>query len=182
MGEEEQAHVSTMMTVTANADMCSLDSATDCNVAVYIAGYLAKKCKSSQPTCGKCSLESSSSWLLELPLYAFIGKKQYASLISGGLCVPTLEFAKMIIKLEVFFRHNILKYVYNHGILDQLLKQATLIAIEAGCVNSCCVSSLNYVVKLFLRLRLHHFIKQQNQKLCQPKNRQNRKYLKLSNA
>lgn len=153
---------------------------------VYIAGYIVNKLlKVTGPEgpCKDCKLLATH--VPSDDRYSFLKGKQYADLQLGvkGLKVPRTELVDVMVALESNFLQNIACLIHSDG-LGQRLFHRGMKAIsdcrEVVCQRDKCRKSLEYIVKLFNRIRVHHVLRVENQRLVQPKQKRNRKVVVLT--
>ena len=155
----------------------------DSNVITYITGYLIRKSEKKFTICPTCC----SSWKTTPESatslnYQFIYKKQFEHLSHDkGLQLPSKSMIAMVSDLELSFR-NRTAHLQGEKVFQRLL-QALLAKVdfsEMTCELSNCKLAVEYMVALFCRVRLHHFLKEQNRLILAPKQKRNRKIMKLS--
>ena len=134
------------------------------NVAFYIAGYIAKRL--SDKVCAACKL------LLVGPLEGTL-----PNLEGKGLISPSSQLYSVVQNLEMVFKNS-------EDVLHMSNTRATFygkMEKEIGdlvCPSKCCKLG-GYVLNLFLNIRLHFAIKENNKRFAAASGRQNRKMLKL---
>lgn len=160
----------------------------DGNVLVYIAGYMASKVvgkfsDSEDGPCKECKILTTD--ICADSQYTFLKDKQYTDLNLGekGLKVPSRALVDVVIALESNFRKKISSVIHTVGMGRKLYNSSMAIVSECRrvvCDTEKCKKSLIYMVRLFLRIRIHHVLRTQNLRISQPNQKRNRKFLKLT--
>jgi hypothetical protein len=155
----------------------------DSNVVTYITGYLIRKTNEKYEKCSCCSnLWIASHDETTQRNYIFLNKKQYEHLSPGhGLIFPSTSIIDVVSQLEVAFC-KYLPYITGEKIYQRLVNALLSAAdlSEVSCQQPNCQEAVKYIVSLFARMRIHHFLKEQNRKIQAPDQKRNRKMLKLS--
>ena len=146
------------------------------NAITYVAGYLLHKC-SQKHSCSLCKeaqesndLDDSKKLLCYFKAYNQ-DKSQF-----GGLHVPSASFLKYIVELEAIFFKNFSIFTKSSSVGGDILK---LLKREPVPFQYCDKFPLDYLQKLFLRMRIYYSLKFANRDLRATK-RRDRKYLKVS--
>ena len=145
------------------------------NAMTYVTGYLLKKCFVKH-TCDICQnalvkqeLDSSTQLLCLFKAYEEAKEKPFGERIS-----PSNVFTDYVLDLEakfvLAFENNVSKLGIGNYLLTNLPKFTLL-----GCPS---FPNL-YLLRLFVRMRIHYALKFGNRELYSAK-RKNRKYLKVS--
>lgn len=160
----------------------------DDGVLVYLAGYVGSKAVRkftgiSNNPCKDCAIVTTV--VPHDSRYTFLKAKQYTDLNLGekGLKVPTIEMVNLITALECHFRTRIRAVIHTVDLGKRLFTSCMQIVGECSgvvCDKEMCKTSLVYMVKLFIRLRIHHILRTQNHRLSQPNQKRNRKFLKIT--
>lgn len=110
--------------------------------------------------------------------YDFLREKNYEG-ARIGLQIPTGILVNVLKQLEVEYTNIIDAVIHKEGVKSKLV--STLIKNQAVDSLSCSTCHLGHaVVHLMVNIRLHHTIRQTNNKLRDQKDRKNRKVLKFS--
>lgn len=154
----------------------------DQNVATYMTGYLLKK-TSENNKCPDCSKlwTVHDEWEKDDIVYTFTKHKQYSDTYIG-LQFPTLEIVHSVIKNEELFRNSVLKIIQSCNVMASLEQKLSKEFELPTCGKGSCMKAGEYMVKLYTKVRLHHFIKEQNRHLRKPNLKRNRKMMKLSHV
>ena len=150
------------------------------NVAAYLSGYLLRKIALD---CNSCSeqliLPHLPAPFDELSVYTFLRNKTYRE--EGCLIYPTLEMLHFVESLEEIFNTRFESIIGTPGILTTLCKSADREVRFLNCVKDSCILKLQAMIKLYMKVRIHHAIKMSNAQIGEDKTvKQNRKMLKLS--
>jgi hypothetical protein len=147
------------------------------NTITYVAGYLLHKC-SQKHSCSTCKevqesndLDDNKTLLCYFKAYDQ-DKSQF-----GGLHVPSASFLEYVIQLEAIFFKNFSIYTKSSSVGGDILK---LLKREPVPFQYCEEFPLEYLQKLFLRMRIYYSLKFANRDLRTTKNKKDRKYLKVS--
>ena len=147
------------------------------NILTYIAGYLAQKA-SKRHKCQECNelLVAPADSTGKSGKYTFLHLKQYEHLQKGGLCVASEMLADKVEVMEVEFRSAIKTDIIEgnkiRGTLYERMK------CKVGSVAHC-PDTDSYIIQLFITVRLHHYLREQNRAFQLPKQKCSRKLLKL---
>ena len=146
------------------------------NAITYVSGYLLKKCLEKH-TCATCSgaltkqdLDSPNELLCYFKAYD-TNKQQF-----GGLTVPAPALVQYISKAEQMFIKTFPELLSQPGIAKQLFTM-----IPKFHVQECKQFPSQFMVELFVRMRLHYIPKFGNRDIAQGKKKgKNRKYFKVA--
>ena len=156
-----------------------LESVDDlmCNNAItYVAGYLLKKCF-QQHKCNACWRALTNNEL-DSPNQLFCHFKAYNDKKGpfGSLIVPSTSFVQYITNIEqeliVTFSNSMTMSGVGKHIVD-ILPEFT--------GSNCAGFPSNYLLRLFVRMRIYYVVKYKNRELAQKKgDKKNRKYFKIA--
>jgi hypothetical protein len=146
------------------------------NATTYVCGYLLKKCleKHSCETCSSALVKKEFDSPDELLCYfkAYETDKQPF----GGLTVPVAALVQYILKAEQIFIEAFPNMISKPGIAKQLISM-----IPKFQMKECKQFPSQFMVELFVRMRLHYILKFGNRDIIQGKKKgKNRKYFKVS--
>ena len=124
------------------------------NAVTYVAGYLLKKCFDIHQ-CSRCK-EILASTNLDSSNKLLCYFKNYKEENSSGLQMPSQCFLDYILRLEDRFVNNFSVYTKSTKVGDDLLKifQSTPVNFQ-----QCRAFPMEYMLKLFLRMRIYYTIK-----------------------
>lgn len=144
------------------------------NAVTYVSGYLLKKCLTKHPcdmcrrTCTTTSIDDSSQLFCMFKSFEGIDN-------GGGLTVPQDMFVQHVTQMEDIFINEFNKSIHRKNIGSYLCAQMpALPKTYLKCQNF----PVTYMIKLFVKMRLHYALKFGNQELT-AKNRKSRKYIKV---
>ena len=144
------------------------------NAVTYVSGYLLKKCLTKHPcdmcrrTCTTTSIDDSSQLFCMFKTFEGIDN-------GGGLTVPQDMFVQHVTQMEDIFINEFNKSIHRKNIGSYLCAQMpALPKTYLKCQNF----PVTYMIKLFVKMRLHYALKFGNQELT-AKNRKSRKYIKV---
>lgn len=151
----------------------------DGNVLVYLAGYIGSKAVEKYSTEKECNILTTD--VPDDPRYTFLSDKQYTDLNLGekGLKVPSLAQVDLITALENNFRENMTLVIHTDGLGEKLFTSSVTLLSKCNRVV-CDRKTLVYMVKLFIRIRIHHVLREETRRLSQPNQKRNRKFLKMT--
>ncbi len=151
------------------------------NVAAYMAGYLVRKFKIKCTKCKEflkinCLPESS-----EDSIYEFLRCKTYKE--TGCLVYPSEMFTKFFQNLEATFNLTFPSIMHKVGLIGSLCKSCEhfvdRLYLQTECDNDACKVTLHNIVKLYIKVKVHHVLKMNNIEKITSSNKRNRKILKL---
>ena len=158
-------------------DECNVNSdIVKDNATAYVAGYLIHKSQKihSCPTCRNAiqcdDLDDNRK------RFCFFKAFDQAETTFGGLHAPTNDFLDYIMKLEDVFFENFSIYTKSLTVGKDILMLLNKIPLPFKC---CDEFPLEFIRKLFLRLRIYYSLKFANRELSSTK-KKNRKYLKVA--
>lgn len=145
-------------------------SVTEDNVAVYLAGYLARKLKAKfGEKCKECyqlwlSTEEEKQALSND--YIFFDQKQYfkdAEINTLGLTAPSEALLKATKEMEYKFRHAIVLFMSQQGVFENVYRVFSHIDVCNDIVCSeKCEDKVDYFRAFYARLRIHYDLKFKN--------------------
>jgi hypothetical protein len=146
------------------------------NAITYVTGYLLKK-SLQQHQCQICSKELVNNDQLDSSSKLFTYFKAYDNNkgLFGGLKVPTADFVEYIQKIEDLFMQNFPRLMTKNGIGKHLVD--LLPRFFAPC---CDQFPSEYLVRLFVRMRIHYAVKFGNRDIRNTKRGKNRKFFKVT--
>ena len=146
------------------------------NAIAYVAGYLLKKSFKIHK-CQKCQDVLLSNQLDDnRNLLCFFKSFEDNKTPFGGLNAPSPCYLEYVIKLEDVFSDQFSVYTKCPGVGANILKKIKAIPITFQC---CPEFSLEYLQKLFIRMRIYYSIKFANRDLATSKPK-DRKYIKVT--
>ena len=148
------------------------------NILAYIAGYICRKL--SPKVCTDCQTKLSGTINRLDPSHHFLREKQYDGTKKGGLAVPSTALTAVCTEAESLYRKHCEQVLHLGGIRSRLVS-----AISKGlsqdhdiaCSNKC--ATLKLIINLFINIRLHHTLKDNNCEFSSSTGKKNRKLLKL---
>ena len=145
------------------------------NSLAYIAGFLLRK-TFMRHKCEACSILVNDD--LELCNSAFLDFKAYDGDSSsfGGLTAPSEIMLTYITSLEDLFVTYFKSLKQTKNVAADLIKRLQKVELNIPCANF----DKNFLVKLFVRMRIYYCLKFENQNLGKSKKRKNRKYIKVA--
>ncbi|CAB3997362.1 Hypothetical predicted protein [Paramuricea clavata] len=139
------------------------------------AGYLLKKCFRVHD-CSSCK-DSMTSKDLESDSLLFCHFKNYRDdTSSSGLILPSQPFLDFVLHLEDMFVQQFSIYTTSTLVGAHLLKSLQSVPVA---FKFCQEFPKDYMLKLFLRMRIYYTIKFENRKLASPSKRKSKKYIKV---
>ena len=147
---------------------------TGINAITYVAGYLLKKCLLKHQ-CSVCKDHLTTDELNdESQLFCWFKAYPSSNKPFGGLLCPSSFFVSYICKLEDKFVAEFSKRFHKPGIGNSLLQH-----LEKFTFTECKEFPSVYLLKIFIRMRIHYMLKFGNREL-KSENRKNRKYFKVT--
>ena len=144
------------------------------NAVAYVAGYLLKKCFLKH-NCQACKDKLVSQELDDSSkLFCYFKAYQSQTGAFGGLLAPVSSFLKYIVSLEDMFVEVLPSLVYKHGVGKSLLLQ-----LPRFTLTECPAFPSDFLLKLFIRMRLYYALKFRNRQLVSGK-KKSKKYFKVS--
>ena len=146
-----------------------------------MAGYLLLKVPVSD--CDECSeqliLPRLPAPSQEMSFYTFVHEKTYKE--GGSLVLPTLTMANFVEHLETMFCAIFEGIIHMSFVLNRLCKSAEEYCKFLSCKQEKCSVRIRSMVKLYMKVRIHHALKMSNMNNSENKSgKRNRKMLKCS--
>ena len=163
----------------------SSDSFHDKNVSTYMGGYLLRKI-SPKLKCVNCksSLMTQIDQVKDDDHYVFLSNKQYSHLTTGGLKVPSPQFADFVKDLENTVKQYLPGLITLVGVAAKMYEKCETEVVKKYnylmCMSPQCQALFQAMVKLYIKIRIFHVIKRENQNLSKTNQKRNRKFLKVS--
>ena len=147
------------------------------NPIAYVAGYLLQKCFKLHE-CSTCK-EAVVTEKLEDNRNLLCFFKAYKSEKSfGGLLAPATSYLQYVIQLEDLFVKDFSMYTKGVGVGKSILMKLQDVPVS---FQHCPEFPFQYLLKLFLRLRIYYSIKFANRNLsCNNNNKRSKKYIKVT--
>ena len=146
------------------------------NAVAYVAGYLLKKCFNLHD-CSLCK-EATTSKDIESESMLYCHFKNYKDdTSSSGLVLPSQLFLDFVLHLEDMFVQQFSLYTTSTLVGAHLLKSLQGVPFAFKC---CQAFPMDYLLKLFLRMRIYYAIKFENRRLSSPSKRKCKKYIKVA--
>ena len=150
------------------------DNLVGINAVAYVAGYLLKKCFIKH-NCQACKDKLVSQELDDSSkLFCYFKAYQSQTGAFGGLLTPVSSFLQYIVSLEDMFVEVLPSMVYKHGVVKSLLSQ-----LPRFSLTECPAFPSDFLLKLFIRMRLYYALKFRNIQLVSGK-KKCKKYFKVS--
>lgn len=144
------------------------------NTLTYMAGYVARKVRGK--VCGECR-EVLIGRLEGIPKETLLTKKQLPDLQGKGLIVPSAKLVSVVEQLETVLKKSE-QLLHMDRVRTRYLERMNKEGDVLVCPSGICKLS-SYVVNLYLNIRLHFAIKENNRSFAAASGRKNRKMLKL---
>ena len=103
----------------------------------------------------------------ELSVYEFLRNKTYRE--EGCLIYPTLAMLGFVENLEEIFNATFENIIHMPFVLGRLCKSADSKVGFLNCVQESCTLKLQAMIKLYVKMRIHHALKCPIQKLVKTK-------------
>jgi hypothetical protein len=156
------------------------DDLIEANATCYVAGYLLMKCL-KRHTCQVCKDKLISNTLDDnRKLFCFLKAYDTDKSTFGGLHVPSMSFLDFVTKMEDAFVANFSVFSKSSCIGKHLLAKLENVAVS---FQMCENFPLDYLRKLFLRMRIYYCLKFANCDLSATKSKskkKNKKYIKVT--
>ncbi len=148
------------------------------NATCYVAGYLLMKCL-KRHACQMCKDKLVSNTFDDSrKLFCFFKAYETDKSAFGGLHVPSMSFFEFITKMEDVFVANFSVFSKSSYVGKHLLAKLENVAVS---FQMCENFPIDYLRKLFLRMRIYYCLKFTNCDFASPKSkRKNRKYIKVA--
>ena len=170
--------------VDVNADWCQLFtlSSVDQNVVCYIAGYICAKLnrRLSCPTCTATYIASKEKQKSSTALHTILTHARQFDWAKYGLTVPSPGLYEICSAMERVVQMNIEGVMAGPSVMRCLTDVIRAsVNLESYNVDCCCSEHqqywLNHAVAMYLRVRIHHFVKVRNRELKQLAEKQKEK-------
>ena len=146
------------------------------NIVAYIAGYLLKRCAFKD--CDECANMLTFSQPPAEPLYEFLKNKAYKE--NSALVYPTQRVIQFVDELETIFVNLFETVVHSPGVMMRLCKNAEFLFERfVTCNSPKCVSKVQNLVKMYMKLRMFFALKLSNRENRKAGTKRNRKMIKL---
>ena len=154
------------------------DGLIKANATCYVAGYLLMKCL-KRHTCQICNEKLISNTFDDnRKLFCFFKAYETEKSAFGGLHVPSVSFLEFVTKMEDVFVANFSVFSKSSCVGKHLLAKLENVAVS---FQMCENFPLDYLRKLFLRMRIYYCLKFANRDFSSTKSkRKNRKYIKVA--
>ena len=148
------------------------DGLIEVNATCYVAGYLLMKCLKKH-TCQVCKDKLISNTLDDnRKLFCFLKAYDTDKSTFGGLHVPSMSFLDFVTKMEDAFVANFSVFSKSSCIGKHLLAKLENVAVS---FQMCENFPLDYLRKLFLRMRIYYCLKFANRDLSATKSKSKEK-------
>jgi len=177
------------------SQVCTLTD-VDANVVAYIAGYMMRKA-SRRSNCEKCRTQySQCEQKTRDGLYSNVAHAQFVKLktfdwAKHGLLVPSPVLFNLCCTLERVVSTSVEQLCYGSNVMRNLTECiSTAVDVYSFDIDCACTEhkrqQLDYLVNLYSRLRIHHYVRIRNRELKQfaqsAKLKKNRKTKKVSHC
>jgi hypothetical protein len=147
------------------------------NILVHTAGYVARKL--SGKVCESCGnmLKGSINKLDQS--HVLLMNKNYGDSKGKGLITPSTALIQVLTVAEKEYRSIFERCIHLDGIRCRLIRCImNKVGSDLNCSEGLC-QTLRSVICLFVNIRLHHNLKENNREFANAKGRKNRKLLKF---
>lgn len=149
------------------------------NALAYICGYVTNKCY-NKFQCDGCKTKMTSTSFN----YEFLKNKQYNNISSGGLLSPSPVMVDFIHKMEGSFNSDITSLIHQESVKRKLFQKLSSRASSSSplivCGSTKCADAINYMTSLYINIRFHHILREQNRRFREPHQKKNRKAINLN--
>ena len=149
------------------------------NPIAYVAGYLLRKCFQIHKCCN-CESALVTNQLEDNRNLLCFFKAYESEKTFGGLLAPTKSYLDYVIQLEDIFVRDFATYTKCSGIRKKILAELQSVTVP---FTLCPEFQLEYLLKLFLRMRIYYSIKFANRELSTNKSKKpkkSKKYIKVT--
>lgn len=149
------------------------------NPIAYVAGYLLRK-SFLKHKCSTCESALVTDQLEDKRNLLCFFKAYESHKSFGGLLAPVTPYLEYVIKLEDIFVRDFSAYTKSDGIRRKILLQLQRVPVP---FQQCPDFPLEYLLKLFLRMRIYYSIKFANRDLNSTKGKKikkSKKYIKVA--
>ena len=159
-------------------------SIPEMNVAAYIAGYLIMKAR-KRYSCENCFAKwiSPTDTVLQTDVnYSFIREKKFSE--TAKLVIPSEMFVECVAEIEGLFLKVFESVMHSDSVRRKICRQIEQLdcVCSLSCQNPNCDKIVNYLINLYVTVRIAHVLRRQNRNLQQKGVRRNRKILKLQHV
>ena len=175
------ANPTSAATLSNDPDLPTETSLPETNVLAYIAGYLCFKVLRRHTSCQSFCKDKlvRQNALLDNPNLLFMYFKAYENGKDfGNLTVPTTAFINFIVTVDKIFVKTFNECYAEGGVKYRIETQICIKMHKLTRLLDLCEATIQGIITLYLRMRIHNVVKQYNKTLKGTK-RKNRKYLKV---
>ena len=131
----------------------------------------------SGSVCDECKQTLIGNFDINNKLHTFLSKKQYSIVQGGGLIVPSQKLLDVIGTIEILYRNIIEQILHLCHIRTQIITfiEEKLTESHAGC------ACFTFIVHIYVTIRIHHVLRENNQHIITSRGRGNRKVLQFNN-
>ena len=134
------------------------------NIIAYCSGFILKKMTAAGIMCEKCRNILEETTNLNQRHLGLIWAKQYEHCEAGGLFKPSLLMTNVVIVFEDVFKKEIKTLIKSKNVRQQMAAHLyTLQCRESLKDKQCDCLTIDYVIHMYITIRLHHEIKLLNQ-------------------
>ena len=148
---------------------------TKYNVITYIAGFIVRRCRK---LCSDCGEVLTGTLQEDNMAHTFLANKNYAG-AKHGLIVPSQEAFDAIKAMETQYTEIVKKHLHFENVSLSIASVLMKLPQTEVIANDCSCGTKLKFVKLFVRMRLHHTLKCNNQRFKESGAKRNRKVLKF---
>ena len=168
-------------------------SDVDANIVYYLSGYISQKIN-KRYNCPKCSVayersrnKASEQQKTSAEKYALFVQLKTFAWAKHGLTIPSLSMFKLCESIERIVQMNIETLSTGKNVMSYVREciyqgvDADSYELDSVCEDHMC-GTVGYIIRLYLRVRIHHFVRIRNRELKQyaaPKPKRNRKAKKI---
>ena len=129
-----------------------------------MGGFILKKMSAAGIMCEKCRNILEETTQLNQRHLGLIWAKQYEHCEAGGLFKPSLLMTNVVIVFEDVFKKEIKTLIKSKNVRQQMAAHLyTLQCRESLKDKQCDCLTIDYVIHMYITIRLHHEIKLLNQ-------------------
>ena len=144
------------------------------NAMAYVAGYLLRKAFQKHKCCD-CSILADESGDPEKKVFLMFKAYDSDSSLYSGLIVPSSE----MLKFSYIIEDKFISYMNNLKQTSEIGKNLFTILDNVPLNITCKDFDKTFLLKLFIRMRIHYSLKYVNRELAATK-RKNRKFIKVA--
>lgn len=146
------------------------------NPIAYVAGYLLKKCFKHHE-CSTCREAVVTDEIGDNRNLLCFFKAYKSDKSFGGLLAPTAPYLQYIKQLEDMFVKDFSMYTKSDGIGKSILTKLQCVPVS---FQHCPEFPFQYLLKLFLRMRIYYSLKFANRDFSSCKKKKSKKYIKVT--